>query len=220
MTPAETQIALNPARLAEITKLDRGGHAGPDKGMCVMEAVSYVAGEQWSDRPDCVCQIVGAFMRAWNDALPDELRTEIMLPLIPKITGSVVSRDAQVRRAYALADSAARIFAPAALRAAGINGWPEQLEALPEITDATSAAHAREALLAAAYAAADAAAYAAAYAAADAAARAAARAAYAAAYAAADAAADAARVEFWRGINPKIVALVERVLAMTDAPAA
>jgi len=49
------QQQINPARLDEVTAiaLASGGHTGIDDGMCVMEAVAYVAGEPWSDAPSC-----------------------------------------------------------------------------------------------------------------------------------------------------------------------
>src|SRR5262245_55331049 len=31
--------------------LTQGAHETPDRGACVMEAVSYIAGEQWTDHP-------------------------------------------------------------------------------------------------------------------------------------------------------------------------
>ena len=181
------------AQLSNIT-LSSGGHKSFDDGVCAMELAGWLAGEPWSDHPECVCPVIAAFMRSWNDALPDELRTETLLPLIPKMIGTKASHATQVRRAYVLADGAVRVFAPAALRAAGIDGSAQELEKLPEIVDATTASHAREVCGTAAYAAA--------YAAADA--------------AAADA---AARIDAWRELNPKLVALVERALAIVDQPA-
>src|SRR5690606_22525922 len=60
-------------RLAEIANwpLTEGSHSSIEQGMCVMEAVAYVAGESWTDRPRCVSPTIAAFMRSWNDSLPD-----------------------------------------------------------------------------------------------------------------------------------------------------
>lgn len=60
--------------------IDNGAHAGIDGGMCIMEAVAFVSGEPWSDHPECACPVIGAFLRTWNDALPDNQRTDLLRP--------------------------------------------------------------------------------------------------------------------------------------------
>jgi hypothetical protein len=57
-------------------ELKAGGHS-PDHTFCVMEAVAYIAGEDWTDSPVCVSPAIGAFMRAWNDSLPDADRQRL-----------------------------------------------------------------------------------------------------------------------------------------------
>ncbi len=49
-----------------------------------MEAAAFIAGEPWSDHPACVCPVIAAFMRSWNDGLSDKDRNRLLLPLIPK----------------------------------------------------------------------------------------------------------------------------------------
>src|SRR5690554_3909372 len=56
--------------------LAAGSHYPGDE-MCVMEAVAFVAGEEWSDGPECASPVIGAFMRAWNDSLDDDDRQEL-----------------------------------------------------------------------------------------------------------------------------------------------
>ena len=53
----------------ETLRLRKGGHASPSKGLCVMEAVAYFRGLKHTDRPPCVSEAIGAFLRSWNDAL-------------------------------------------------------------------------------------------------------------------------------------------------------
>ncbi len=54
--------------IANIT-LKSGSHE-PDSGeMCLLEAVAYIADEPWSDHPKCVCPVLAAFGRSWNDGL-------------------------------------------------------------------------------------------------------------------------------------------------------
>jgi hypothetical protein len=35
--------------------------------VCVVELASVLGGEAFSDRPRCVCRVIGAFLRSWND---------------------------------------------------------------------------------------------------------------------------------------------------------
>jgi hypothetical protein len=57
--------------------LARGKHTTPRGGACVMELASMLAGESFTDRPECVCPIVAAFLRAYNDAIDDRRRQDL-----------------------------------------------------------------------------------------------------------------------------------------------
>ncbi|GGG51478.1 hypothetical protein GCM10010964_43360 [Caldovatus sediminis] len=190
----------------DLTKLDAlgplkaGAHPGPDAGACVMEALSYVAGEPWSDSPDCCCPVIAAFLRAWNDGLPDDERDALLRPLIPRLVGTRATPAVERRRALLAADWMVREHTPAWLRPAGLTAQADALAGLPEITDVAQVPSIRSAIEAAQRDAA--AAWDAAWAAAGAAAWAARAAARAAAWDAARAAAraaawDAARVAAW-----------------------
>ncbi|HKH42666.1 MAG TPA: hypothetical protein VKA41_12525 [Solirubrobacterales bacterium] len=52
-----------------LVRLEPGRHRSPDDGVCVVELASIIGGERFSDRPDCVCPVIGAFLRSWNDAV-------------------------------------------------------------------------------------------------------------------------------------------------------
>jgi len=184
----------------EPLQLGKGSHSPPNNGLvraCVMEAVAYVAGEPFSDHPECASPVLGAFLRTWNDSLPDEDR-QMLKPLIPRLVGTKASARVEEKRAWMAIDWLARECAPAFLRLAGLTEHAETLEGLAALTTAKRAEKARPQLDAAWDAAWDAAgdaAWAAAWAAAGAAAAAAAAAAArdAAGAAARDAAGDAAR---------------------------
>ncbi len=60
MTPVIRSLEL------ETLVLKHGSHATPEDGMCILEAVAWVAGEEHSDRPKCASRVVSAFMRSWN----------------------------------------------------------------------------------------------------------------------------------------------------------
>ena len=230
-------LVIDQDRLKSLRGLGHGSHTANDDGKCcVMEAVAWVTHKDWSDHPPCVCPVIGAFMRSWNDGLPnDEVRGRLLLPLVPILVSTKGSQALEQRRATMAADWLVRVHTAAWLKLAGLTQQAEALASLPEITDfkncpslmptleavskdanaARAAAWdaARDAARAAARAAAWDAAGAAAWAAAWDAARDAARA------AAGDAAWDAA----WDALKPtqeelqqSAVKLVERMCALTD----
>jgi hypothetical protein len=66
--------------------LSRGKHRNPRKGACFMEFASFVAGEPWSDHPDCTHPLLAALARDINDHIGDGARREIA-PLVPEVIG-------------------------------------------------------------------------------------------------------------------------------------
>jgi hypothetical protein len=48
-------------------RLEPGRHRSPDDGVCVVELASMIGGEEFTDRPKCVCPVIGSFLRCWND---------------------------------------------------------------------------------------------------------------------------------------------------------
>jgi hypothetical protein len=189
----------------DLIHLGKGRHKSAANGMGTMEAVAWLAGERHSDRPDCTCPVIAAYVRPISDWADDEQRQQLRA-FLPRLIGSR-SADHVVRRAEFLAHQTVTVFLPlmydelkqpeiaAALRALPPAATPVQFRdsirsarrsffaAADASADAAAAAYADTA--AAAYADAAAAAYA------DAAAAAYADAAAASAYAA-DAAAAAA----------------------------
>ena len=87
----------------------RGRRAQPWEKACVMEAVAYVAGEEWSDHPECASTVISAFLRSWNDSLSDEDR-QMLKPLIPKLVGTRRRRRTR-RRAHGCARTGSRVSA-------------------------------------------------------------------------------------------------------------
>ena len=152
--------------------LKGGGHADRSAGVCAMEAVAWIAGEPHADHPQCACPVIGAFMRSWNDRLPDdETRTRLLRPLLPLLVGSRSTTAVERQRSYLALDWLAREYAPAWLSLRDdLTVHAVALRGLAPLTDAKSCAAAQP-TLAAARAAAGAAAWAAAGAAAGAAAR-------------------------------------------------
>lgn len=212
---------IDQTRLSQITALHHGAHSPSDAQMCAMEAVAFVAGEPWSDHPQCASPVIGAFMRAWNDGLPDDERNALLLPLISRLVGTRGSQALEERRSLMAADWLVREHTPAWLELAGLKDQSAMLRALPEITSMAQVPSIRGPLEAVRKGAA------AAWDAAGEAARAAARAAAgAAAWAAAgDAAGAAARAAAWDALKPtrdalqqSALRLVERMIEADDTP--
>lgn len=129
---------MNIKLLNKIAPLSSGAHEPPNGEYitcCVMEAVSFVAGEKWSDTPECVCPVLGVFLRSWNDALPDNERDALLRPLILKLIGTRSTKEVEHRRSSIAADWLVRVNTPAWLRLAGLTDQADALSGLPEITD-------------------------------------------------------------------------------------
>src|SRR6266446_2787005 len=188
-----------------------GSHAA-NSTFCVMEAVAYVAGESWSDHPECACPVISAFLRSWNDSLrSDQDRDRLLKPLIPKLVGTRNST-LEERRSLMAADWLVRVHTPAWLRLAGLTSQTESLEHLQQIISMAQIPYIRGPLEAvrkdayAAWAAAGAAAWDAAW-----------DAARAAAWAAAgDAAWDAAGAAALAALQPTVDKLQQSALALVE----
>jgi hypothetical protein len=215
----------------EALMLKSGGHSEDSGEMCVMEAVAFVAGEPWSDHPVCASEVIGAFMRSWNDSLDDEGRQKLK-PYVTKLVGSKASQEIETQRGWLATDWLIHHQAPAWLDLAGCHEQADALRELPPILSSAlastyqpvldnarakaSAARAAGDASWAAWYAAGAAAWAALAAARDAAGDAA-WAAWAAAWAAAGAAGDAAWAAAGAKLQPTVISLRASAFELLDA---
>lgn len=67
--------------------LSRGAHTDPADGACLMEYVSLLAGEQFSDRPTCTHPLLAQIARLVNDTSPENVRHELAT-LAPGLIGT------------------------------------------------------------------------------------------------------------------------------------
>ena len=125
-------------------RLENGSHQSPDEGVCLMEAVAWLAREPHSDEPKCVCPVLGAFGRGLNDRLDVERRQRLK-PLIPALVGTASDGHAEARGFMAM-DWIVRTYTPAWLRLARLDTEADGLQALPEIADAATLWGAQEVL--------------------------------------------------------------------------
>lgn len=127
--------------------LRRGAHASADDGMCAMEMVAWLAGEAHTDEPLCACPVIAAFVRAINDALPDDAgRDHYLRRLVPKLVNTARSRSVEGRRGFLVADTVTRTLVPLHLETLGLRLETLLLRALPPVTDADTARIAARAL--------------------------------------------------------------------------
>lgn len=70
-----------------LPSLDAGYHPAGSGKACVMELVSVIAGEEWSDHPDTVHPYLAAAGVFVNDRLLDEDR-HLLLPLVGRFFGT------------------------------------------------------------------------------------------------------------------------------------
>ncbi len=66
--------------------LGAGRHRTPARGACFMEYASYLAGERWSDHPECTHPLLAALARDVNDLVSDGGRDEL-LPHVHRVVG-------------------------------------------------------------------------------------------------------------------------------------
>ena len=76
--------ASSPPELMPI--LSRGKHRNSRKGACFMEMASVLAGEKWSDHPNCTHPLLADLARHVNDATSDDNRHQLAV-LIPEVVG-------------------------------------------------------------------------------------------------------------------------------------
>lgn len=122
-----------PERLEKVLKLSlKTGSHSPDSTFCVMEAVAYVAGEPWSDKPRCTGRVLTQVMIWWNDKLPsDEERTRLLSPFIARLVGTRSTEQVEDRRVILYGDHVVRVVWPMMLRAAKQDKAADELASLP-----------------------------------------------------------------------------------------
>jgi hypothetical protein len=72
-------------------RLEPGSHDSPGDGVCVVELASVIAGEPFSDRPACVCEVIAALLRGWNHRA-SHVERQRLVPYASRIVGSRASR--------------------------------------------------------------------------------------------------------------------------------
>lgn len=71
-----------------LPSLAPGAHKPSDGQACVMEYVSMMNGESWTDHPKCTNPYLASMARYVNDMLPGDLRNKLLVPLIVRLFGT------------------------------------------------------------------------------------------------------------------------------------
>lgn len=126
--------------LLERFPIRAGAHPTRGDGLCAMEMVAWLAGEEHSDGPACTCPTLAALVRAFNDSIPDDrLRSRYLRPLIPRLVNTRGTRLDEQERGFLVADYAVRVLAPQVLRRHGRGEEAERLQRLPAVRDRATA---------------------------------------------------------------------------------
>jgi hypothetical protein len=101
--------AILPAELdIESVRLAPGSHSSPREGVCAAELASLLGGEKFSDRPGCVCEVISAFLRSFNDRVAHAERQQL-IPYADRAVGSWAEREVtHMRRDICLVWAGAR----------------------------------------------------------------------------------------------------------------
>jgi hypothetical protein len=117
--------------------LDRGDHDTRNRGVCLMEAVAWWAGEPHTDQPRCVSPVLATFVMSLNDRFPDDRRQRLkpLIPLLPGTAGDGLDE----RRGYLALDWLVRTFTPAWLDLAGLAEEAAEMRGLRRIVGLAAA---------------------------------------------------------------------------------
>src|SRR6185503_20276775 len=96
-------------------RLEFGSHASPDDGVCVVELASLISGEDFSDRPDCVCEVIAAYLRSWNDRLGHRERQRLS-PYADRVVGTRADRATRALRRDICLSAAGTVYRGGRLR--------------------------------------------------------------------------------------------------------
>src|SRR3990172_987752 len=98
--------------------LDQGSHTSREDGVCLMEAVAWLAGEPHTDQPRCVSPVLASMGQRLNDLLPEDKRQRLV-PLVSALVGTR-GDGLDEQRGYLALDWLIRTYTPAWLDLAGL----------------------------------------------------------------------------------------------------
>ncbi|MGB8994008.1 MAG: hypothetical protein WCB57_17575 [Pseudonocardiaceae bacterium] len=98
MSPIEGRVSAAVGRTPDgLPMLDRGAHRSPERGACLMEYVSVLAGTRFSDRPQCTHPALAQLARMVNDETIQPAARSRLAMLAPDLIGTR-TRDPRIMR--------------------------------------------------------------------------------------------------------------------------
>ena len=94
----------------QTVRLSAGKHRSPAHGVCAMELSSMLSDDLFTDHPRKVCPVLAAFLRGYNDALPDRRRRDLFAVAAAVVGSRTPDSAARERRSQALQDLAMRAW--------------------------------------------------------------------------------------------------------------
>ena len=115
--------------------LAKGGHFRAADGMCFMEMAAWFAGEEHTDKPECVSTVLGKFGIVLNDNMEKDTRDLLLKPLIPLVVGTYDPEN-ELRRAEFLVMWVINKILPLNLRLHGYDKLATLCESADNLTNA------------------------------------------------------------------------------------
>lgn len=112
--------------------LDADTHSTREEGMCLMELVAFLSGEEHSDNPKCASPVLSSYGRSINDSLGDE-RRQALLPMASALLNTRCA-ECEQKRALELVSLSLRESLGRWLERQGLRGAAQLLrEAEPDL---------------------------------------------------------------------------------------
>jgi hypothetical protein len=129
-------------------KLLKGSHdfPGPDGGTCINEAAIVAAGLKYhkvshaSDCPPCFSRPIAAYAIGLNDAMPDALRQDLLLPFVVRLAGTADTSAVEKKRAEYIVVQTVKTILPIILRLTGLYDEATRCAKVDLLSDARDAA--------------------------------------------------------------------------------
>lgn len=90
-------------RFNRLPRLGAGIHRSIHHGCSVMEAVGYVSGVPWSDRPIHTSPVIATFLTHWGDAMTEIDRNRLLKPLVKSLINTAADDQIEMQRMHDIA---------------------------------------------------------------------------------------------------------------------
>jgi hypothetical protein len=144
-------IIADRLKAVEGIKCGTGSHGKPPAheppgAFCAMEKFAYITGQRWTDYPDNCSNVIGAFIRRWNDGTDQETRDRLDEWIVDNADRLVrTAGDGHDNaRGYLAADWAVRTALPIWLDVSGASEAAATVRGLVPLTDYDSSRAARK----------------------------------------------------------------------------